>query len=51
MSLDLELFLEFRERLVDKYTAEELCELLGLTAEDIIDAFEEKVLELRDLDE
>lgn len=48
MSVDTEIFEEFRQRLLDKYEAVELVELLGITAEELLDAFEEKVLELHE---
>lgn len=47
MSIDTELFQEFKEQLADRYTAEELCELLQLDVWDVIEAFEEKILELK----
>lgn len=47
MSVDREVLEEFKESLADKYTAEELCELLQLDVWDIIEAFEEKILNLK----
>ena len=44
--IDRDLLEEFKQRLKDRYTATELCELLELTEDDLLDAFEEKVLEL-----
>lgn len=43
--LDLEQVNHLRSVLVDRFTAEELCEILGLTPEDIIDKFTEEVME------
>ena len=48
MMLDLELVDDWKNYLADKYTAEELCELLKLDVWDILEAFEERVLELRE---
>ena len=50
MTLDTELFEEFKLELADRFTAEELCEILGLDVWDIIEAFQEKILEIH-LDE
>lgn len=47
MSIDYELLDEYKNSLADKYTAEELCELLELTVWDIIEAFPEAILELQ----
>jgi hypothetical protein len=44
--IDEDIFQEFKLRLADRYTAEELCELLNLDVWDIIEAFSEKILEL-----
>lgn len=46
MSIDDTVFEEFKKHLADKYTATELCELLELTEWDIIEAFQERVIEL-----
>lgn len=46
MSIDYEVLDEFKNDLASKYTAEELCELLGLDVWDLIEAFEEKIMEL-----
>lgn len=46
MSVDYELFEEFKNQLADRYTAEELCEKLNLDVWDVIEAFQEKVIEL-----
>jgi hypothetical protein len=46
---DVETIDLFLKRIIDKYTAEELCEMLGLTTEQIVDAFYEQVLELEDV--
>lgn len=46
MSVDREIFEEFKKRLADRYTGPELCELLELTEWDVIEQFEEKILEL-----
>jgi hypothetical protein len=45
MSVDREVLEEFKQSLSDKYTAEELCELLQLDVWDIIEAFEDKIIE------
>lgn len=45
--MDFELIEEFKKELADKYTGEELCELLQLDVWDIIEAFQEKVIELK----
>jgi len=50
MAIDTELLEEFKNHLADKFTAEELCELLHLDVWDIIEAFQEKIMELN-LDE
>lgn len=47
MSIDYDLLEEFKKELADKYTAEELSELLELDVWDIIEAFQEKVIELK----
>lgn len=46
MSYDDELLDEFKKDLADKYTAEELCELLKLDVWDILEQFEERVMNL-----
>ncbi len=46
--MDRQLLEEFKARLADRYTPEELTEKLGLTEYDILDMFEEKVVELVD---
>lgn len=48
MAIDFEMFEEFKLHLADKYTAEELCELLKLDVWDIIEMFPEKIMELKD---
>lgn len=45
--MDREVLEEFKAQLADKYTAEELCELLELDVWDIIEMFEEKIVELK----
>lgn len=47
MSIDFELFEEYKQALADRYEAVELVELLGLDVWDIIEAFEEKIVELK----
>ena len=47
MSIDRETLETFKARLIDRYTAVELCEMLGITEEELLEAFEEKVMELR----
>lgn len=48
MSIDREVFEEYRNQLADRYEAIELCELLidhfGLTAWDVMDAFGDELL-------
>jgi hypothetical protein len=44
--LDRERLEELKARLKDKYTAVELCELLGLTEDDLLEQFEEQVMEV-----
>lgn len=46
MSINYELFEEFKAQLADRYTATELVELLELTEWDIIEMFQDKVMEL-----
>ncbi len=45
--MDRDILEEFKLRLKDRHTAAELCELLNLTEDDILDAFEEQVMELK----
>lgn len=40
---------QLMERIQEKYTAEELCELLGLTAYEILDAFEHRWVNNKEL--
>ena len=47
MSTDHELVESWKNRLADRFTAYELVELLGLDVWQIIEAFEEEVLNLR----
>lgn len=47
MSMDRELLEEFKAELKDRYTAVEICELLDLTEDDLLEMFEEKVVELK----
>ena len=47
MSMDREILEEFKLHLKDRYTAVELCELLELTEDDLLEMFEEKVIELK----
>lgn len=46
MSIDRESLEQFKARLIDRYTAVELCEMLEITEEELLDAFEDKVMEL-----
>lgn len=48
--LDREKLEQLKARLKDRYTAVELCELLGLTEDDLLEMFEDAVME-RDWDE
>lgn len=45
--IDREILEEFKLSLKDKYTAEELVEILGITEDDILEMFEDKVIEFR----
>ena len=47
MSIDLELLAEFKEELADRYTPEELVELLNLDIWDLLEAdtLQEKIIE------
>lgn len=47
MSMDRELLEEFKLMLADRYTAVELVELLELDVWDVIEMFEEKIVELK----
>ena len=47
MSMDRELLEEYKNQLRDRYTAVELCELLELTEDDILEMFEDKIVELK----
>jgi hypothetical protein len=47
--IDRELQEEYRKRLIDRYTAAELVEILNLTPEDILDAFEEEWMNSEEL--
>ena len=51
MSINEDLEIEYFNRLIDRYTAFELAELLDLDTMDIIDAFQGKVLKSRYLQE
>jgi hypothetical protein len=44
--LDRELLQDRKAHLADRFTAVELCELLNLTEWDLLEAFEERVMEL-----
>lgn len=50
MSMDREILEEFKAHLKDKYTAVELCELLNLTEDDLLEMFEDKVMELKEIE-
>lgn len=45
--MDREALEEYKAELKDKYTAVELCEMLNLTEDDILEMFEDKVVEHR----
>lgn len=45
--MDFELIEEYLNQLEDRYTAEELVELLELDVRDIIEAFRDKCIELK----
>lgn len=47
MSIDLEILEEFKQELVDKYTPAELVELLDISEWELLEAFQEKVIELK----
>lgn len=46
--IDLDLLEEFKARLADRYTAEELVEMLRLSEWDILEAFHDKIADLMD---
>lgn len=46
MSMDREILEAYKSALADRYAAEELCELLELDVWDIIEMFEDKIVEL-----
>ena len=46
MSIDREVLEEYKQTLADRYTAAELVELMELDVWDILEEFEEKVMEL-----
>ena len=46
MMLDQDQINQLYDVLNDIYTAEELCELLGLTVRDLFDNFQDKILEV-----
>ncbi len=42
---------ELKERIIDRYSVEELCEILDITVEDLVDRFSDLVYNsIRDLD-
>ena len=47
MSQDQTYLEEFTERIKDRYTAEELVEILGLSVEDIVEVYFEECMENR----
>lgn len=47
--MDYHLILEFRERLIERYDATELTEILGLTVEDLWEYFAERMLDNEEL--
>lgn len=47
MSIDVELLEEYKLELADRYTAEELVELLQLDVWEIIEMFEDRIMELK----
>jgi hypothetical protein len=47
MSQNEDLIEEYLNQLADAYTAEELCELLGLEVWDILEAFRERCIDLK----
>ena len=44
--LDPDQVIALHDKLDDRFTAEELCEVLGLTVNDLFDAFFDKVVEI-----
>ena len=46
--VDLEMVEEFKARIADRYTAAELCELLEIPVEDIIETYIELLIERKD---
>lgn len=45
--IDREILEEFKAELKDRYTAVEICEILNLTEDDLLEMFEDKVAELK----
>lgn len=46
---DYFLIREFRERLIERYDAVSLCEVLGLSVEDLWEAFSERMMDNQEL--
>lgn len=47
LSMDIEMIEEYLNHLEDKYTAEELVELLGLSTRDILERFRDECVDLK----
>jgi len=45
--IDREMLEEYKAELRDRFTAVELCEMLELTEDDILEMFEDKVIEYK----
>jgi hypothetical protein len=45
--IDREMIEEYKAELRDRFTAVELCEMLELTEDDILEMFEDKVIEYK----
>lgn len=39
---------EFKKQLIDRFTGDELCDYLQLTSEDVVEAFEDAILDAED---
>ena len=45
--IDREMLVQYKAELRDRYTAVELCEMLELTEDDILEMFEDRVVEFK----
>lgn len=51
MAIDEDILDQYKRHLADRYTAEELCELLDLDVWDIIEMFEDKIMVMKEEDD